>query len=456
MFVLFLPAFLVSMENKEADSNCIVPPAKKRKVSLSLRKPLEESNSSRFASPTKSDQLHRAAEGVVPTNTRNSTNWAVRTFLLWVEERNKRETQRKIEQDILSCNSADRVSFVMRLFVMEVRKADGGKYPPATIRNLLSGLNREMMKNKVEFSIMDKVDRRFRELHLTLDSVCSELHRTGVGVTRNSARVILTEDEALFWEKGLLGTSSPIVLQHTVFFYVGMQFVLRGVQEQHDLCISQFVRHPADHGIYSAEVCYEYTEYISKNNQHRFKDSKAKNKVVKAYARPGSERCVVKLLDRYLPLLPVGSTYFYLRPCKCFPSDVSQLAYCRQRVGINQLKKIISTVSSTSGTSGYTNHSLRATAMTRMYNQGVPEKIIAEKSGHRSLDGLRAYEHPSTKLEKAAGHIIADPTKDFKEEVKQESQQTSLLKEDSVHAIPGFSGNMANCTFHFNIGYRKN
>ena len=147
-----------------------MPPAKK---SLSLKKPLKDSNSSRSASPTKSDQFDKAAEGVVPANTRNSTNWAVRTFLLCIEERKKRETQEKIEPDILSCNNADRVSFVMRLFVLEVRKADGGKYLPATIRNLLSGLNREMTKNKVQFSIVDKADHRFRELHLTLDSVCS-------------------------------------------------------------------------------------------------------------------------------------------------------------------------------------------------------------------------------------------------------------------------------------------
>ena len=374
------------MENEEAEG---APPAKTtRRLSLSLKKPLEESNH-RFASPTKPDRISAAAEGVVPANTRNSTNWALRMFLSWAEERNKRDQERKIESDILSCGVADRVSFVMRLFVLEVRKADGGKYPPSTLRNLLSGLNREMKKNKVEFSIMDKTDHRFRELHLTLDSICSELHRTGIGVKRNSARVISVEDEAVFWEKGSLGTSSPTVLQRTVFFYVGMQFVLRGVQEQHDLLLSQFVRYPADRGIYSREVYYEYTEFISKNNQHRFKDSKAKNKVVKAYAHPGSERCLVKVLDSYLPLLPVGSTYLYLRPCKCFPSDASEPSYSRQRVGINQLKSIVSNVSSTAGVTGYTNHSLRATAMTRMYNNGVPEKVISEKSGHRSLDGLR-------------------------------------------------------------------
>lgn len=72
--------------------------------------------------------------------------------------------------------------------------------------------------------------------------------------------------------------------------------------------------------------------------------------------------------------------------------------------------------------------------------------MIADKSGHRSLDGLRAYEHPSTELEKAAGSIIADPKKSFKEELKAES---------FVGSNSGFSGSMFNCTFNFNVTYGK-
>ena len=65
--------------------------------------------------------------------------------------------------------------YVLQLFVIEARKMDGKKYPPGTVRNLLSGINRELMKNKAEFSIMDRSDRCFRELHLsTLDLITSE------------------------------------------------------------------------------------------------------------------------------------------------------------------------------------------------------------------------------------------------------------------------------------------
>ena len=59
-------------------------------------------------------------------------------------------------------------------------------------------------------------------------------------------------------------------------FTFGLHFVLRGVQEQHDLTVSQLVRVPVDHSIYTADVYYEYKEYVSKTSLHRFKDSRDK------------------------------------------------------------------------------------------------------------------------------------------------------------------------------------
>ena len=40
-----------------------------------------------------------------------------------------------------------------------------------------------------------------------------------------------------------------------------------------------------------------------------------------AYAVPGSERCIVKLLDMYLLLLSPNSLNFYIRALQKFPSD---------------------------------------------------------------------------------------------------------------------------------------
>ena len=107
---------------------------------------------------------------------------------------------------------------------------------------------------------------------------------------------------------------TPRILQRTVFFYVGLNFILWGSQEQYDLVPSQFKRVPPDYEKYDSTVYYEYTEYISKNNQHRFKDINSTNKSVVAYAQPGNSWCIVKIPDRYLALLLSNAAVFYLWP----------------------------------------------------------------------------------------------------------------------------------------------
>jgi hypothetical protein len=59
-------------------------------------------------------------------------------------------------------------------------------------------------------------------LRLSLVTVNSELHRAVIGVTTKSAEVLSKEFEELCWEKGSLGFSTPTILQHTVFFYIGL------------------------------------------------------------------------------------------------------------------------------------------------------------------------------------------------------------------------------------------
>ena len=39
-----------------------------------------------------------------------------------------------------------------------------------------------------------------------------------------------------------------------------------------------------------------------------------------------------------------------------------------------------------------TNHSLRASSATSLFDSGVPEIIIQARTGHRSLEALRAFE----------------------------------------------------------------
>ena len=60
---------------------------------------------------------------------------------------------------------------------------------------------------------------------------------------------------------------------------------------------------------------------------------------------------------------------------------------------MNFLQKMVRGMCSDGGVAGRkTNHSLRATAAMQMYEAGVPEKMIQERTGHRSVTALREYQ----------------------------------------------------------------
>ena len=110
----------------------------------------------------------------------------------------------------------------------------------------------------------------------------------------------------------------------------------------------------------------------------------------------------------------------------------------------------------------YTNHSLRATAVTRMYNTGVPEKIISD--GYNSLKALRAYERTSTEQQKTAGESIHSGKLFIHEADKENSSavvecasepaatagtfKAGTVSRESLKTLQQVSGHQG-CTFNF-------
>ena len=54
----------------------------------------------------------------------------------------------------------------------------------------------------------------------------------------------------------------------------------------------------------------------------------------------------------------------------------------------------------------YTNHSLRCSCATRFHDNGVPEQLIQETTGHRSSNGVRAYKCTPSALKREASEIL--------------------------------------------------
>ena len=250
----------------------------------------ESSTGTRFPEPTSEEELAKKSKGVIPKNTQKNDQWALTAFMDWMEQRNKRSLHDQCPKNVLETEDARCLSKWLSLFIIEVRKKDGGKYPPATIHLLLCGLQRIMRReNRQPFDIFDKKDVRFRDFHGTMESVFQSLHSEGIGAEIKHIPLITKEEENKLWEQGILGDSSPQSLVRSVFYMNGKNFCLRGGKEHRELKLSQFIR-SKDH--------WKYIENGSKAFRGGVSDLRRENKVVRQYPCPAAgPGCHVHLLD---------------------------------------------------------------------------------------------------------------------------------------------------------------
>ena len=194
-----------------------------------------------------------------------------------------------------------------------------------------------------------------------------------------------------------------------------------------------------------------YTENGSKNRSGTYKDNAGQNKVVKHYSNEAlGKKCYIFVLWFYLKKLPPkivkdSSSTFYWKPKDVTPMCDEVPWFTLQVLGRNTLGSMVKKMFEQIGVEGKTNHSLRATGATRLFKAKVPEKLIKERTGHRSVDSLRLYEHTSVMQQKSVSAVICSPLE----------QQFENKPPSSIATAPTVAGGVQNmlqgcqnCTFN--------
>ena len=207
--------------------------------------------------------------------------------------------------------------------------------------------------------------------------------------------------EEQLWEMSILGNTNPESLLNSVFFLSGINLVLRGGEQHRGLKLSQFtfgeMQDPDDPS--STLAFFRYEEHGSKNRAGGSHQLNLENKCVTQFSKKESpSRCHYSLLQQYFSKLPpeaLQKDAFYCKPIK-FKGAVpfSQPWYTAVPIGHNTLQAKLKSLLSAAvlDTARKSNHSLRATGTLRMYSSGVPEKVIKERSGYLSREGVQGYE----------------------------------------------------------------
>lgn len=295
---------------------------------------------------------------------------------------------------------------------------------------------------------------QFGQFRSVIDGELKRLNATGNYIDKKKANVITNEMEEELWAKGLLGDDSPQVLIDTLGFMIGYCFALRSGEEhrrlRHKPSQLQLVEIPG------STPFLRYKEDVSKTNQAGLNHRRVIPKEVVHYANTHNpKRCLVRLYQKYNALCPHDrpDNAFYLTP---LVKPKHECWYKKVPLGHCKLSQVVPTLMKSANIPGYfTNHSLRVTAATRLYDARVDEDTIMQRTGHRSSQGIRTYKRETEKLKMLSSNVLNQVEGHKKAKLdtcgNSDGEDRENRPSSSTKPIPHMDfGNASNITINFN------
>lgn len=234
---------------------------------------------------------------------------------------------------------------------------------------------------------------RFKTFRRILDEEMKDATKCGVGQAskRATKAEITEEEEAKLWDMKLLGSYSAELLLYTVYYFNGKLFGLRAGEHRLLRLANIIVK----------ENIIIFDESCCKTYRGGLDDLKNKPRYIEHECHAMGEvhnPCLASIYQLYIGKvrkLAGKIESFYFRPNRSGLFEYEEVP-----IGICTLNKILPVkLCGKAGLPLRTAHCLRVTCASRLFQNSVEEKLIREKTGHKS-NALFLYEKGSkTQLE---------------------------------------------------------
>lgn len=333
-------------------------------------------------------------------NTLKKTESCTRKFSEWLRVSPRNEMRDFVDIPVVAMDR------YVAGFLIELKKENGQEYEPDSLTSFHRAIDRKLQEINYGFSLVSSSE--FAMSKKVLETRRRELKQAGKGNKPFKADSLSQSEEEKLWEIGQLGMGDPNALLNTVWYFNTKLFGFRGSHESRQLRWGDISSLTDENGAGWLQFNERETKTRSGNSTH-FRPFQPK--IFENTKNP--DRCPVRAHHLYSEKRPSemnqADAPFYLAVnTKCDPSMLnSRPWFKRQPMGPDRINKFMPRMAKAAGLQGRkTNHSVRRTMCTQLFQAGVPPTMIAQLSGHKNVQSISNYACASLNQQRAMCNIL--------------------------------------------------
>lgn len=271
-------------------------------------------------------------------------------------------------------------------FYAEARTKDKRNYSKSALVGFRHGIERYLNSPPLNRAVKITSDPLFTNSNQMLDAKIKEMKQLGQANVQHKPP-LENEDLAKLKTSGVFDPINPLSLLRSVWFHVVLYWCRRGREGQRQLTVNSFTFEVDSSGRRYVRMTHDES---SKNHPGGLTDVSSSEKEARMYETEQSFDGY-KALALYLERVNPKCLALFQYPARNW-QPTNTVWFENRPLGINKLGKMMAEISEAAGLSRiYTNHSVRATAITVWSNAGVPNRHIMAISGHRNEQSLVHY-----------------------------------------------------------------
>ena len=331
-------------------------------------------------------------------------------------------------------------------FYVEARTKKGEEYSRSALLGFRNSIERHLNNNGVTVKLSK--NQVFQNSNKILDAKLRINRRAGKENIQHKP-VIVPSDLAKIRASPFLSMTTPAGLLRRTWFYVSLYWCRRGREGQRDLRRDSFKFTRDASGREYAVMTHEEA---TKNHPGGENSKSSAERETRLYSTGEDDDAFASLKGFVSKLNPSCSAFFQHPKQSVNPEDA--VWYENRPLGVNKLGEMMKTISVGAKLSQlYTNHSVRASAITLLSDANVPDRHIMFISGHSSEQSIAHYSsRPSVSQLENVSDTISNALENQQPQSTQISTVTTAPLIQSSNRM-GSNVSMSTATASFPSGF---